>query len=245
MEIFFFLHQLHEFTQQEGRSVRHSRIRFFILLGPEFLYDIFLKAPYGTRSIRHHAQAAFCRAIGWKGPAIWGRVLRRRIMRRVLGSIFVLTLLVAAGYSQTFRGAINGTVNDPTGAMVSGANVRATNVATGVTLATTTTSDGQFAFQDIPVGTYKIAVSAGGFSSVTTDNVTVTAGNVYTLPVRLKVGEASTTVEVSAASLSIDTTSATQDNVIPTQAVQDVPMNGRDFTQFIAVQPGYSGYSVG
>jgi Carboxypeptidase regulatory-like domain/TonB dependent receptor-like, beta-barrel len=166
-------------------------------------------------------------------------------MRRVLGSIFVLTLLVAVGYSQTFRGAINGTVSDPSGAMVSAANVRATNVATGVTLATTTTSDGQFAFQDIPLGTYKIAVSAAGFSSVTTDNVTVTAGNVYTLPVKLKVGETSTTVEVSAASLSIDTTTATQDNIIPTQAIQDVPMNGRDFTQFIAVQPGYAGYSVG
>jgi hypothetical protein len=166
-------------------------------------------------------------------------------MRRVLGSLVVLTLLVAAGYSQTFRGAINGTVSDPSGAMVSAANVRATNIATGVTLSTTTTSDGQFAFQDIPLGTYKIAVSAAGFSSVTTDNVNVTAGTPYTLPVKLKVGETSTTVEVSAASLSIDTTSATQDNVIPTQAVQDVPMNGRDFTQFIAVQPGYSGYSVG
>src|SRR5579864_5844775 len=178
-------------------------------------------------------------------PAIWGRILRRRIMRRVLGSIFVLTLLVTAGYSQTFRGAINGTVSDPSGAMVSGANVRATNVATGVTLTTTTTSDGQFAFQDIPLGTYKIAVSAAGFSSVTTENVNVTAGTPYTLAVKLKVGETSTTVEVSAASLSIDTTTATQDNIIPTQAIQDVPMNGRDFTQFIAVQPGYAGYSVG
>src|SRR5579864_5239786 len=178
-------------------------------------------------------------------PAIWGRILRRRIMRRVLGSIFVFTLLVAAGYSQTFRGAINGTVSDPSGAMVSGASVKATNVATGVTLTTTTTSDGQFAFQDIPLGTYKIGVSAAGFSSVTTDNVAVTAGNVYTLPVKLRVGETSTTVEVSAASLSIDTTTATQDNIIPTQAIQDVPMNGRDFTQFIAVQPGYAGYSVG
>jgi len=117
-------------------------------------------------------------------------------MRRVLGSIFVLTLLVAAWYSQTFRGAINGTVNDPSGAMVSGANVRATNTGTGVTLSTTTTSDGQFAFQDIPVGSYKISVSAAGFSSLTADNVSVTAGNVYTLPVKLKVGETTTSVEV-------------------------------------------------
>jgi hypothetical protein len=165
-------------------------------------------------------------------------------MRRVLGSIFVLTLLVAAGYSQTFRGAINGTVNDPTGAMVSGANVRATNVATGVTLTTTTTSDGQFAFQDIPVGTYKIAVSAAGFSSLTADNVSVTAGNVYTLPVKLKVGETTTSVEVSAAALTIDTTTAVQSNTIPTESLQNIPINGRDFSQLISVGPGYGGYSV-
>src|SRR6266403_6356969 len=166
-------------------------------------------------------------------------------MRRLLGSLVVFAVLVVMGYAQTFRGAINGTVSDPSGAMVAGASVRTTNVATGVTLTTTTTSDGQFAFQDIPLGTYKIVVTASGFSSVTTDNVTVTAGAVYTLPVKLKVGETSTSVEVSAAALSIDTTTATQDNILPTQAVQDVPMNGRDFTQFAAVQPGYGGYSVG
>jgi len=165
-------------------------------------------------------------------------------MRRVLGSIFVLTLLVAAGYSQTFRGAINGTVNDPSGAMVSGANVRATNTGTGVTLSTTTTSDGQFAFQDIPVGSYKISVSAAGFSSLTADNVSVTAGNVYTLPVKLKVGETTTSVEVSAAALTIDTTTAVQSNTIPTESLQNIPINGRDFSQLIAVGPGYGGYSV-
>jgi hypothetical protein len=166
-------------------------------------------------------------------------------MRRLVGNLVLLALLAVAGYAQTFRGAINGTVGDPSGAMVAGATVRATNVATGVTLTTTTTSDGQFAFQDIPLGTYKIVVNAAGFSTLTTENVTVTAGQAYTLAAKLKVGETSTSVEVSAAALSLDTTTATQDNILPTQAVQDVPMNGRDFTQFIAVQPGYAGYSVG
>ncbi len=166
-------------------------------------------------------------------------------MRRLLGSVIVLAVLAVAGYAQTFRGAINGTVSDPSGAMVSGATVKATDVATGVTLTTSTTSDGQFAFQDLPLGTYKIVVNAAGFSTLTTENVAVMAGQAYTLAVKLKVGETSTSVEVSAAALSLDTTTATQDNILPTQSVQDVPMNGRDFTQFIAVQPGYSGYSVG
>jgi hypothetical protein len=166
-------------------------------------------------------------------------------MRRFAGSILVVAMLWVAGQSQTFRGAINGTVSDPTGAMVAGASVKATNLATSVTLSTTTTSDGQFAFQDIPLGTYRIVATASGFSTITTENVVVSAGTPYTLNIKMRVGQTTTAVEVSAAALSLDTTTATQENLIPTQAVQDVPMNGRDFTQFIAVQPGYGGYSVG
>src|SRR6202011_2998810 len=77
----------------------------------------------------------------------------------------------------------------------------------------------------------------------TVDNVPVTAGSVYTLPVKMKVGSSATSVEVSAEALTLDTTTTTQDNVIPTEQVQNVPMNGRDFTQFAAMTPGYAGYS--
>jgi hypothetical protein len=167
-------------------------------------------------------------------------------MRRISFVVCVVLLLAVAGYCQTFRGAINGTVTDQSGAVVASATVAATNVGTGVTVSTVTTSDGVFGFQDLPLGTYKISVTATGFKLETIDNVSVTAGNIYTLPVKLTVGSAGTTaVEVSAAALSLDTTTAVQDNLLPTEAVQDVPMNGRDFTQFAAVQPGYGGYSVG
>ena len=167
-------------------------------------------------------------------------------MRRTVAAIVVVLMFAVAGFSQTFRGAINGTVTDQSGAVVANASVKATNVATDVTLSTATTSDGVFAFQDLPLGTYKIAVSAAGFKPELVDKIAVTAGSIYTLPVKLTVGAAeSTAVEVSAAALTLDTTTSTQDNLIPTEAVQDVPMNGRDFTQFAAVQPGYAGYSVG
>src|SRR5713226_2147393 len=167
-------------------------------------------------------------------------------MRRTGAAVVVILLLAVAGFAQTFRGAINGTVTDPSDAVVASATVKATNVATAITITATTTSDGAFNFQDLPLGTYKISVTASGFKSVTVDNVTVTAGSSYTLPVKLTAGSAGTTVvEVSAAALTLDTTTATQNNLIPGEAVQDVPMNGRDFTQFAAVQPGYGGYSVG
>ncbi len=167
-------------------------------------------------------------------------------MRNLLATIAIVMLVLALGQAQTFRGAINGTVTDPTGAVLAGATVKSTNVATAVSLTTTTTSDGQFSFQDLPLGTYKIEVSASGFRSSVVDNVSVTAGGAYTLTVKMTAGGTGTTVvEVSAAALVLDTTTAAQDNILPTESVQDVPMNGRDFTQFAAVQPGYGGYSVG
>jgi Carboxypeptidase regulatory-like domain/TonB dependent receptor len=165
-------------------------------------------------------------------------------MRSLLSRIIVLVLLGATGYAQTFRGAINGTVSDASGAVVAGATVKATNVATAVPITATTTSSGEFAFQDLPLGTYKIDVTASGFRPAVIDNVTVTAGGVYTLPVKLSAGSAGTTVvEVSAAALTLDTTSVTTDSIIPDEQVQNAPMNGRDWTQFTAMAPGYAGYS--
>src|SRR5271169_912534 len=167
-------------------------------------------------------------------------------MRHRFGTILMILLAAVVVQAQTFRGAINGTVTDPSGAVLAGASVKATNAATGVAVTAISTSDGEFSFQDLPLGAYKVTVSATGFQTASVDNVTVTAGAVYTLPVKLTVGGTGTTaVEVSAAALTLDTTTAAQDNILPTESVQDVPMNGRDFTQFAAVQPGYGGYSVG
>src|SRR5437762_1673149 len=167
-------------------------------------------------------------------------------MRRLFGQVLMVLLLASmAAFGQTFRGAINGTVEDPAGAVVPGANVTITNAATGGTQSMVTTSNGQFAFQDLPLGTYKLSVTASGFTPIGVDNVPVTAGAIYTLPVKLSVGQRTTEVEVSAAALAIDTTTATQTMTIPSAVVQDVPLNGRDFTQLVAVAPGYGGYSVG
>src|SRR5882762_6243863 len=166
-------------------------------------------------------------------------------MRRLfLGLVMILTLGVAAN-AQTFRGAINGTVTDPSGSSVPNATVKATETATGIDHATVTTSDGAFAFQDIPLGTYKVTVTATGFPAYAVDKVEVSAGQIYTLNVKLTLQATTTTVEVSAAAITLDTTTATQNMTITSDVVQDVPLNGRDFTQLIAVAPGYGGYSVG
>ncbi len=166
-------------------------------------------------------------------------------MKRLVFAILVVLSLAAAANAQTFRGSINGTVVDPSGAVVPNAQVKATESATGIDHSTTTTSEGVFSFQDLPLGFYKVAVTAAGFPVYTVDKVQVVAGTIYTLQVKLALQQQATTVEVSAAALSLDTTTATQNMTITSDVVQDIPLNGRDFTQLVAVSPGYGGYSVG
>ena len=156
---------------------------------------------------------------------------------------FVLSL--SAAYGQTFRGAINGTVTDPSGSVVSAAMVTATDTGTNIAHSMEATSDGQFSFQDLPPGTYAVTVVASGFEKTTVSNVAVSAGSVFTVPVQLVVGQQATAVEVAAAAVAVDTTTSTQSDTLPSTSVQDLPLNGRDFTQLIAVAPGYGGYSVG
>ena len=166
-------------------------------------------------------------------------------MKRLLVVVLAVLFLIIPANAQTFRGAINGTVTDPSGASVPGAQVAVTNSATGIEHSTVTTGDGQFAIQDLPVGAYKVAVSATGFPSYSIDHVEVTAGAIYTLPIKLSLQQQSTTVEVSAAVLSLDTTTEIQTTLVTGTDMQQVPLNGRDFTQLISVTPGFGGYSAG
>ena len=102
-------------------------------------------------------------------------------MRRAIFVLLVAVFLELPALPQTYRGAINGTVTGPSGAVVPNAMVRATDKATGIDRITLSTSDGNFAFQDIPVGTYMVVATAQGFPVLTVDNIPVTQGAIYTL----------------------------------------------------------------
>jgi len=167
------------------------------------------------------------------------------VKNRFAVALLALVWIALPACAQTFRGSINGTVTDPSGAYVAGATVKATELATNIDHTTTTSNEGQFAFQDIPLGYYKVTVAASGFVTAVVDKVEVTAGTVHTLPISMKLGQSVTTVEISAQSIAVDTTTTTQSMSIPDDVVQNLPLNGRDFTQMIAVQPGFGGYNVG
>ena len=166
-------------------------------------------------------------------------------MKQLLVVLLLVLLFVVLANAQTFRGAINGTVTDPSGAVVPSAHVKARNKATSIDYSTESTSDGQFAFQDLPVGNYKVSVTAIGFPTLEVDNILVAQGAVYTLNAGLKISQQSTTVEVSAAALTLDTSTSTQTTLVEGANLQTMPLNGRDFTQLISVTPGFGGYSAG
>lgn len=168
-----------------------------------------------------------------------------RQIHRFLFHLCVVCFLAVPAFAQTFRGGINGTVSDSQGAYIAKATVVATDVDTSVAHTTTTSSGGDFLFQDLPLGTYSITVTETGFSTAKFDKITVAAGTTYTLPVKLAISDIATTIEVDARAVALDTTTATQTTNISSQVVNDTPMNGRDFTQLIAIAPGFGGYSAG
>ena len=169
--------------------------------------------------------------------------------RSVFAAVVLTVVMVAAipvlSRGQTFRGGINGAVTDASGAVVSGAQVEAVDSATSVSHKTITSSAGEFVFQDLPLGAYTVTAKATGFRSTVFTKVPVTAGVIYTLPIKLSVATTGETIEVSASGLALDTTTTTQTTNIPEVEVQDIPLNGRDFTQMIGLAPGFAGYSLG
>ncbi|MDX6462564.1 MAG: hypothetical protein QOE55_6261, partial [Acidobacteriaceae bacterium] len=159
-------------------------------------------------------------------------------------ALVVLALSLISAQAQNFRGAIGGSVVDASGSAIPNAQVAATANGTGQVYSTQPSAAGEFFFQDLPLGAYTITASAIGFETLKVNNVQVSAGAIYTLPIKLRVASQAVTVEVNAAGVTLDTATTTQTTVIPTKTVQDTPMNGRDFTQLLALTPGFAGYSA-
>ena len=154
-------------------------------------------------------------------------------------------MCAVSAYGQTFRGGISGVVTDQSGAAIPNATVVATEDGTGTKHETISSSAGEFAYQEIPIGSYTVTATASGFQVAKIDKVPVAAGHIYTLPVKLSVAQTAETVEVNAAAITLDTTSTTQIAGVEGKQLQDTPLNGRDFTQLIIVTPGFANSGAG
>jgi hypothetical protein len=134
--------------------------------------------------------------------------MNRKLRDKLILVATCLTLLwCIPSFGQVLKGSISGTVLDQQGAVVSGAQVKATQVDTGSVLTTTSDNSGSFRFNLIPAGNYKVEVSAQGFKTAVQNNILVSAGRDSGLgSMKLTVGETSTTIEVSAEAPLIETT---------------------------------------
>jgi hypothetical protein len=155
--------------------------------------------------------------------------------------VFVL-LATASLAAQTFRGTILGTVTDPSGAVVVGAKVSAKNVGTGLERITETSADGSYTLPELPIGTYDVTVTQSGFQTFVATGVTVNVASERRVDAALKAGQVSTRVEVSAQDLPlVQTTTNDLGGVITAQTVENMPVNGRDYTKLIFLNPGVAG----
>ena len=160
-------------------------------------------------------------------------------LRLVLG----LFLLTTTGLmAQTFRGTILGTVTDPSGAVISGAKVTAHSAATGLDRTTQTSADGTYSIPELPIGSYTVTISQAGFQTFTVRDVQVNVAVERRVDGSLKTGQVAEQVVVSAESLpQVDTTSAELGGTLTSHTIENLPVNGRDYTKLIYLNPGVAG----
>jgi hypothetical protein len=134
-------------------------------------------------------------------------------------------------------GSIVGTVTDPSGAVVSGAKVVVTNLGTGAVLQLTTNASGAYTTGPLAPGSYKVQISGKGFNTLT-QTVTVEVGNTSTVNGKMVLGQESTTIEVQASGLQVNTEQATVQGVLTSAQVENLPVNGRNFLDLAQLEPG-------
>jgi hypothetical protein len=163
------------------------------------------------------------------------------VLKALRNSVFLLTvvfLFTSAAFSQLTTADIVGTVTDATGAVLPNAAVALTNLGTNEQRSGQTNGSGDFSFTLLPVGHYSLSVKAKGFQESINKDIAVEAGDRARADVRLEAGSESTTIEVTASTPLLQADSATVSSTVTAQAVQNLPLNGRNFVQLVAVVPG-------
>ena len=158
----------------------------------------------------------------------------RRSLLATLGFVF----LALPAMAQLPTATLLGTVTDPQGAVVVGANVTARNTDTGLTRTVMTGSDGSYRFNALPIGTYELQVKHEGFETETRSGLTLAIAQEAVVNVRIRVGAAAQNVTVSAEAPLVDTTNATLGGSVTEEKIQQLPLNGRNYLDLMSFQPG-------
>jgi Carboxypeptidase regulatory-like domain/TonB dependent receptor-like, beta-barrel len=148
--------------------------------------------------------------------------------------LFLTFSLMPAARAQTVGGGqIQGSVTDPSGAVVPGATIQVLQTESGLQRQVISGADGGYLFPNLPVGPYKISASREGFTSYQQSGIVIQVGNNLRIPITLQVGGATQTVQVDAQASMVQTEDQSVSQVIDSKRVVDLPLNGRQATQLI------------
>ena len=167
----------------------------------------------------------------------------RKLANRLAVLLFVFMAPVAL-QAQT-KGSLTGTVTDPTGAVVPGANVTLKSNSTGVSKTTTTADNGVFNFTELDPGMYSLTVETAGFKRAVTNSVEVNLNTPAQVTIPLEAGQVTETVTVTGVQEVVNTSSPSLTNVINTRQVTDLPLLTRNPLELAALQAGIAVVGTG
>ncbi len=168
--------------------------------------------------------------------------MNARLLRtRYLGVAIVLVLCLGApGHlsAQVAGGTIQGVIADSSGAAIVGAHLTITETATGTARSAVTNSSGSYSVPNLQPSQYSVAVTAQGFSPEVANSITLTVGANLTVNFSLKVGSSTEEVKVGGTAAQIELTTSDISAVVDSTTMRQLPLNGRDWSQLITLQPG-------
>src|SRR5256885_8072206 len=171
-----------------------------------------------------------------------GRMYR---FRTLLSLVSILVFSAVAVLAQLSTASLNGVVRDATGAVVPKASVTLHNSDTGVERNAVTNDSGTYVFSDINPGRYTLKVSAPSFSTKQVSGFVLAVNQTATIDVSLAAGAQTEVISVEATTEQLQVSTAELGTVIATKQVNDLPLNGRNFTQLLSLTPGVAPISVG
>ncbi len=151
-------------------------------------------------------------------------------------AICLLFSLSAFGQSESGSSAIEGTVRDGSGSVVSGASIVIKNTETGLERSLTSRNDGSFVVSVLPVGTYLIRVESSGFAAAEVQKQ-ISIGEAAIVEITLRPQGVSEAITITAEDENIDSTASNTGSTLSKRAVQDLPVRGRNFTEFVSLTP--------